>query len=604
MPIRTSALLIVLFGPVVTAMVIFFIDIKFIMSSYEAVVFHESRSIVSMATSARDEMAKKLDSGVIRPFDQIPKERLIEAVPVITAINMVAENAQRLGFAFRTPKEFPRNPRNTPTPEELRVLREMETKNIDEVVVKDADSIRYFQAIRLTKDCLYCHGDPKGETDPIGGVKEGWKVGEVHGAFEIISSLDGAKKQAASAAVTTGLSTLGVLVVVLSLAMWRMQSDMFSPMKRLRSFARTVAEGELDAAPQGHFIKELRDVKDAIAAMVQALKDKIRLADQKSDEAKREAGLAQEHSRIAEEATRAAKRAKAEGMQQAAGELQEIMAIVTSASEELSSQVELSSTGAAEQTERLDSTATAMEQMNATVLEVSKNAGQAARTTDEAMTRAADGARVVGEAVSSIRQVKEQALALKADMDALGQQAEGIGSVLSVISDIADQTNLLALNAAIEAARAGDAGRGFAVVADEVRKLAEKTMSATKEVDRAISDIQAGAKKNIGNVERAAGAIEDATQLSKRSGESLDAIVSLIAAAADQVRAIATASEEQSATSDEINRTVDDIHRISSATSDAMRQSALAIDDLAGQIASIKNLIDDMHRSKAESTEE
>ncbi|OLN30846.1 Methyl-accepting chemotaxis protein [Desulfovibrio sp. DV] len=579
---------------------IYYIDMGFIMSSYEEAVLHESRSIVSMATSARGEMAKKLDFGVIRPFDQIPKERLIEAVPVITAINMVADNAKRLGFSFRAPKEQPRNPHNTPTPEELRVLREMKEKKIDEIVVKDADSIRYFQAIRLTKDCLYCHGDAKGDSDPLGGIKEGWKEGEVHGAFEIISSLDRAKQQAAAAAVTTGLSTLGVLVVIISLAWWRLQSDLFSPLLRLRAYSRTVAEGDLEAVPQGHFLKELAEVKEAIAAMVQALKAKIQLAAQKSDEAEREAGAAREHARIAEEATRAAKRAKAEGMLQAAGELQDIVDSVTSASEELSSQVELSSNGAAEQAERLASAASAMEEMNATVLEVSQNAGRAARTTDEAMTRAAEGARVVGEAVSGISRVKEQALSLKADMDALGQQAVGIGHVLSVISDIADQTNLLALNAAIEAARAGDAGRGFAVVADEVRKLAEKTMTATKEVDQAISGIQAGAKKNIGNVERAAVTIEEATQLSKKSGEALDAIVSLIAAAADQVRAIATASEEQSATSEEINRTVDDINRISSATSDAMRQSALAIDELARQIASIKTLIDDMHRNNAD----
>lgn len=58
-------------------------------------------------------------------------------------------------------------------------------------------------------------------------------------------------------------------------------------------------------------------------------------------------------------------------------------------------------------------------------------------------------------------------------MEALKEQAQGVGRIMTVITDIADQTNLLALNAAIEAARAGDAGKGFAVVADEVRKLAE-----------------------------------------------------------------------------------------------------------------------------------
>ncbi|EKO37344.1 MAG: methyl-accepting chemotaxis protein, partial [Solidesulfovibrio magneticus str. Maddingley MBC34] len=99
-------------------------------------------------------------------------------------------------------------------------------------------------------------------------------------------------------------------------------------------------------------------------------------------------------------------------------------------------------------------TATAMEEMNATVLEVAQNASQAAGTTDGARSQADRGAGIVSEAMARIEAVRQQALTLKADMGSLGEQASSIGHIISVINDIADQTNLLALNAAIEAARA------------------------------------------------------------------------------------------------------------------------------------------------------
>jgi len=179
-------------------------------------------------------------------------------------------------------------------------------------------------------------------------------------------------------------------------------------------------------------------------------------------------------------------------------------------------------------------------------------------------------------------------------MAKLGDQAEGIGRIMAVISDIADQTNLLALNAAIEAARAGEAGRGFAVVADEVRKLAEKTMAATKEVGDAIGGIQEGTRKNMNNVDRSVTTIGEATDLANQSGEALNAIVHLVERTSDQVRAIAAASEQQSAASEEINRSIEDVNVISNETADAMSQAAQAVMELAKQSQELKSLIEDM----------
>jgi len=328
--------------------------------------------------------------------------------------------------------------------------------------------------------------------------------------------------------------------------------------------------------------------------MVENLKAKIAEADRKTEEAAKEAEAARQATAEAQEAKAMAERAKAEGMFQAAEQLQDVVAIVTSASEELSAQIEQSSHGSEQQARRISETATAMEEMNATILEVAKNASQSSQSTEEAKSKAEEGALIVTQVVRGIGDVQSQAVELKADMDSLGKQASGIGQILNVISDIADQTNLLALNAAIEAARAGEAGRGFAVVADEVRKLAEKTQAATKEVGDAIHGIQDGTTKNIQNVERTVKTVEMATEQANKSGEALGAIVRLIETASDQVRSIATASEQESAASEEINRAIEEVSTISSETAQAMTQAAQAVSDLAHQAQVLQNLITTM----------
>ncbi len=283
-----------------------------------------------------------------------------------------------------------------------------------------------------------------------------------------------------------------------------------------------------------------------------------------------------------------------QNMQNIAAELEQVASIASSASEELSAQIELSERGAQDQADRVATTATALEEMNATVLEIARNAGTTSDSAANVRTEATAGSESMQECVKAMVEVREESLKLQSEMGVLSEHAQAINEIMNVISDIADQTNLLALNAAIEAARAGEAGRGFAVVADEVRNLAEKTMTSTTDVGNAISAIQKSTADNTRLVIGAVEKIEKVTEMVSHAGEALLGIVSLADTTADQVRAIATASEEQSATSEEITQSVDSINNIAKENANNMQEARKAVNEMVSQTHVLSQLIEQL----------
>ena len=408
----------------------------------------------------------------------------------------------------------------------------------------------------------------------------------------LTAALDTVNRNAALCALATVL-LLGLLGYLASKAFTR-------PILALVDYSGAVAAGRLTEKLSVASHDEVGDLADSLRRRVATLIEKITEAVAATESARQESERATVAMEAAEEAKRQGETARRDGILDAVTRLGSVVTGINEAAGSLRAQIEQSQNGSEIQSRRVAETATAMEEMNATVLEVAQNASQAATTSDEAKGRAERGAAIVAEAVARIDAVREQALTLKTGMGALGEQATGIGAIIGVISDIADQTNLLALNAAIEAARAGDAGRGFAVVADEVRKLAEKTMTATREVSAAIHGIQQNTKVNIGNVELAVTGIAEATAKSRQSGESLDEIVGMVDSASDQVRAIATATEEQSSATEEISRSIEEINGISAETSRSMNEAARAVADLDTEAAALQELIRTMEREASD----
>ena len=105
------------------------------------------------------------------------------------------------------------------------------------------------------------------------------------------------------------------------------------------------------------------------------------------------------------------------------------------------------------------------------------------------------------------RHATHEAEAVISEVEQLATSIGEISTVSTLIRDVAAQTNLLALNATIEAARAGYAGRGFAVVAQEVKSLATQTESATGQITRQISGIEATTSRVVEAMRTIAGTI-------------------------------------------------------------------------------------------------
>ena len=421
-------------------------------------------------------------------------------------------------------------------------------------------------------------------------LDNGWKIA----AMESLAEINGPSNDAVKSIV---FITLAIALIMMILAMFIVRS-IIHPLNLLVVAAQKIASGDLNYRVDAKiFYGELGTLHSSLSGMVGELTDLVAETRRKSEEAQRSTDMAKEATAKAEAALHEAEGARREGMLNAANQLEGATGVISSASTELSAQVQQSAEGAQQQADRAAETASAMNEMNATVMEVARNAGSTAEETEKMRHKAEEGAAVVRQVVSSIESVRQLSLDLKNDMAKLGESATSITQIMSVISDIADQTNLLALNAAIEAARAGEAGRGFAVVADEVRKLAEKTMSSTSEVGGAIEAIQRSASESIRQVDVAVQSIGEATELADSSGAALEEIVRLAESSADQVRAIATASEEQSAASEEINRSIADINDIAKRNAEAMEQAAQAVNDLARESAELSRLIEEMKKA-------
>lgn len=256
----------------------------------------------------------------------------------------------------------------------------------------------------------------------------------------------------------------------------------------------------------------------------------------------------------------------------------------------LKSQINDAKNDAYKQNHEINTAATAVEEMSASIAEVARNATTAAAASQNVDKESQDGLKVVRNTIESISELASEVDKASTVIHQLDKDSESISLVLDVIRGVAEQTNLLALNAAIEAARAGEQGRGFAVVADEVRTLASRTQKSTEEIHSMIEKLQLGTTNAVQVMEKSRDQAKHSVESASQAGQSLESIVAAINTINAMNTQIASSAEQQGAVSNEISSNLLSIRELSSKSdtrSDEIVESGEKVSELSVKLTHI-----------------
>ncbi|WYD99205.1 methyl-accepting chemotaxis protein [Pseudomonas idahonensis] len=347
-------------------------------------------------------------------------------------------------------------------------------------------------------------------------------------------SLQDARSQAMDNAKASALAILiggGLLAAVLAmLVAWSLSSNLVGRIRQAVDVAKAIAAGRLDSSISATGRDEVSNLLQAFAAMQERLRTMISQIKQGADQ-------------------------------------------LVSASQSISSASLQLSASTQEQSHSASSMAATVEELTVSINHVADNAGDAHALSSESGRQSEEGGSVIQDTLGSMRLIAETVQASATQIGELGQHAEQISSIVSVIKGIAEQTNLLALNAAIEAARAGEQGRGFAVVADEVRLLAQRTANSTQEITEMVGKIQLGTREAVSSMDVGVNQVKNGVELAQQAGE---AIVNIRTSSGNVVRVvdqISLALREQTAASQDVARNVERIAQMSQQNSQAVEET-------------------------------
>lgn len=497
-------------------------------------------AFTAVADTTKDHAATMFESGaldmqrlvqetqaVMAQGGDYKETELFSAIPIVFGWRTAEDAANREGLDFEVQAYEARNPENEPVPGSVKAKLLTQLTNSYKsgqttvhAIDEEANSLVFMRSILLDESCMMCHGkqgnawdaDRDGR-DLLGFQMEGWKPGDMHGAWTITMPLDSVDASIAGFTKATLMLVLPLAGAGLLGFFFLLRKNFGRPMKQVVADLERMAEGDLSVRVAFDGQDELGTMARSLNRFLESLDDSFKQIASGSDQI--DAGSSQ----------------------------------LATASQDLAS-------GTADQASSLQEISASLEEMASMTEQNSEHAQEANRLTGSTSEAADRGSNEMQRMVKAVDEIKASSVE--------------ISKVIKVIDDIAFQTNLLALNAAVEAARAGEAGKGFAVVAEEVRSLAQRSADAAKETASLIevssrrSEAGVEISQRVGrvlgevvqSVNQVSSLVSEIASASKEQAVGINQINSGVASLERIVQQNAASAEELASTSEETSSQV------------------------------------------------